>query len=506
MLALTAVACGQGGSLSPPSVEGLSGYVFAGFGTDGNFSGQPLAGVLVRYESAGEVATVTTDGDGFFSTRRKPAGPFAVHVLPHPGLAAARSVYGDPGTGLGLRLRFYLPLRRPVGSSPRGTGNRPVRAVTGTLVSPQGSVQPGFVRPGRTPGDPGTVGFVWWGAYRFQSATCPRCYSSVTGHDGTFEIQGLMGGQTPGRTLPFFAGNYDGVSSDGLIAHYTAYAFLPAVGALSSRPTDLGAVQLVPSTGVLPIHYDGTTAALAGSYGPGGVVYTFVQMHVAPPADFLELAEAANGPLLAGTVVPVQSVPVPPISEAESRYLFVTSFVLDARARDLPEVAATRAFRVPGQPVRVSHIQPPRILRVQSSNRPSFLWTPSPGATVHAVSVLDALFSEVWTGILGAHDSTAAVPLELQPGVYRVSVFASDALLPSDLVGSGRLPPLVEALRDMRPLPGSGRPVQAIGDVLRPLLQAPAATGGRGQLVPVALTSPRAVREAVGRPVEFRVP
>ncbi|MDR7563310.1 MAG: hypothetical protein QN172_05955 [Armatimonadota bacterium] len=500
-----ASACGRGGASLPVPVGGLSGYVFAGAGTDGNFSGEPLPGIEVRYESGGEVLTVTTDQNGFFSTGRIPAGPFALHVLPPPGMAAARSLYAS-GAEVGLQVRFYLPLRRPVGNSPRGTGNRPVAAVTGTLLDPEGSAQPGSVPPGRTPGEPGTVGFVWWGAYRFQSTACPRCYSTVAGPDGTFEIQGFLGGQTLGRTFPFFAGNYDGVSSDGLTAFYTAYAFLPAVDALSSRPTDLGQVRLVPSTGILPIHYGDTTLALAEGYGPGGVVYTFVQMSTGPAGDPLELAETANGPLPAGRILPVQPVPVPPIPEAESRYFVATSFVLDSRARGLPEISATRVFRIPGQPLRIDHLRPPRILRIEGSFRPSFFWMPSPGSTVHAVTVLDGSFSEVWTGILGGEGSTATLPLDLRPGTYRVFVFASDAAHPADLVAAGRLPPLVEVLRDLGPAGASGRDVRALGEALRPL-RTTVGTGDRGQLLlrSAALAS-RTAREAVSEPREFAVP
>jgi len=501
-----ASACGRDGASAPALVGGLSGYVFAGAGTDGNFSGESLPGVLVRYESGGEVRTVTTDENGFFAVGRTPSGPFTLHVLPPPQVAAARSVYGVHPADTGLVLRFYLPLRRPVGSSPRGTGNRPLPAVTGILLSPEGSAQPGSVPPGKTPGEPGTVGFVWWGAYRFQSAACPRCYSTVVGPDGVFEIQGYLGGQTLGRTFPFFAGNYDGVSAEGLIAYYTAYAFLPAVDALSSGPTDLGRVQLVPSEGILPIHYDGSTTALAGSYGPGGLVYTFVQMYASPEADPLDLAEVVNGPLRLGTVLPVQSVPVPQIPEAESRYFVVTSFVLDGQARTLPEVAATQVFRIPGQPLRVSHLRPPRILRVEGRSRPSFFWMPAPGATLHAAILLDASYSEVWTGILSGEGSTATLPLDLRSGSYRVFVFASDALRPADLVAAGRMPPLLRALRDLGALGVTGGDVRAIGEALRPLRTA-LATGDRTHLLSVGTRSTsRAIREAVSEPQEFRVP
>lgn len=500
-------ACGRGGAPAPVSVGGLSGYVFAGAGTDGNFSGEPLAGVLVRYESGGEVRTVTTDGNGFFAVGRTPTGPFALHVIPPLQVAAARSVYGVSLADTGLVLRFYLPLHRPVGGSPRGTGNRPLPAVTGVLLDPEGSGQPGSVPQGKTAGEPGTVGFVWWGAYRFQSAACPRCYSTVAGPDGAFEIQGFLGGQTLGRTLPFFAGNYDGVSADGLIAYYTAYAFLPAVDALSSRPADLGRVRLVPSAGILPIQYDGTTVSLATSYGPGGLVYTFVQMYTSPPADLLELAEVVNGPLRLGTVLPTQSVPVPQIPEGDSRYFVATSFVLDGRARTLPEVAATQVFRTPGQPVQVSHLRPPRILRVEGGSRPSFLWTPAPGATVHAAVVLDASYSEVWTGILGGEGNTATVPLDLRPGSYRMFVFASDALRPADLVGAARTPSLLGIQRDLGPLRTAGGDMRALGDALR--LRARVTAGGHGRLFSAGTTSTptsRAVREAVSELREFGVP
>ncbi|MCS7173887.1 MAG: hypothetical protein N0A24_11065 [Armatimonadetes bacterium] len=498
-------ACG-GGASSPDLVGGLSGYVFAGIGGDGNFSGEPLPGIPVRYESGGEVVTVTTDQNGLFRTGRTPTGSFTLHVLPPPGVAAARSLYGVSATETGLMLRFYLPLRRPVGSSPRGTGNRPLSAVTGTLLDPEGSSQSGSVPPGKTPGEPGTVGFVWWGAYRFQSATCPRCYSTVAGPDGRFEIQAFLGGQMLGRTFPFFAGNYDGVSADGLIAYYTAYAFLPAVDALSSRPTDLGRVLLVPSTGALPVHYDDTTLSLAASYGPGGVIYTFVQLYTGPAGDLLELAEAANGPLPVGTALPVQSIPVPQIQEAESRYFVATSFVLDGRAQTQPEVAATQVFRIPGQPLRVGHLRPPRILRVEDRGRPSFFWTPSLGATVHAAVVLDASSSEVWTGILGGEGSAAALPLDLPPGSYRVFVFASDAARPADLAAAGRRPPLLEALRGLGSLKIPGRDVRALGDALRTLRTAWVTRDPGQLLLKGAAPASRAVREAVSAPGGFWVP
>ncbi len=503
-LVLGLAACGGGGAVPPPA-GGVGGYVFAGVGSDGNFSGRPLPGVVVRYESEGETLVLTTAADGSFWTGRMPASPFTLHVVPPPTVAAARSVCGLRVAETGTTLRFYLPTRTPAGGPHRPTGNRPLPAVVGTLVTPSGVPQAGSVPPRRTPGEPGTRGFVWWGAYRFQSVDCPRCYSTVAGQDGTFEIQGYLGGQALGRTFPFFAGNYDGVSPDRAVAHYTAYAFRPAVDVVSSGPAALGRVELVPVAGELAVHYDSATAAVAGRHGSGGVVYTYLMMAVGL-ADRLELAEAANGPSVLGTTVLTQSVPVPQVPEAPSRYFVAASFVVDTRARGLPEVAATLVSRTPGQPLRIGHLVPPAIQRVDATRRPTFTWTPSPGATLHAVTVLDARFSEVWTGVLGAHGTAAAVPFDLPPGLYRVFVFASDAQRPADLVASGDLPPLASAVVRLGPLTVGGRDVLALSDALGSLRRS-LNTQDRGQLLSVrARSAPAGVKEAVSQGQEFTVP
>jgi len=199
--ALSLAACGGGGG-GVPSGGGLSGYVFEGEGTDGNFSGRPIAGARVRYESGSEVVTVTTDASGFFATGRVPSGPYTLHVIP-PGSAqaASESVYALTLAETGPVVRFYLPLRRSAGTPSRGSGNRPTSSVVGRLRDQTGSPQPGSVPAGGSPGDPGTVGFVWWGIYRAQSSSCPRCYSTIAGSDGTFDIQSLLGGVERGGRL-----------------------------------------------------------------------------------------------------------------------------------------------------------------------------------------------------------------------------------------------------------------------------------------------------------------
>lgn len=502
--ALSLVACGGGGGGVLPG-GGLSGYVFEGEGTDGNFSGRPLSGVQVRYESGSEVVTVTTDASGFFATGRNPSGPYTLHVIPPTSAqAASQSVYGMTLAETGPVVRFYLPLRRPAGGPSRWTGNSPTSSVVGILRDQTGSPQPGSVPAGGSPGDPGTVGFVWWGIYRAQSPSCPRCYSTVAASDGTFDIQSLLGGQALGRTFPFFAGNYDGLTFDGAIAFYSQYVFYPKVDALSSGPTDLGPVVMGPTAGLLPVTYDNSTATLANGYGSGGLVYTFVQMYVSITSDPLELAEAANGPFVYGSTLPAQSVPVPQIPEtAESRYFLGRSFALDANAPPTAEIALTTAFRVAGSPLRIGHLTPARSLQAGSGPRRTFAWTPGPGATVQVVVVQDASELEVWRGILRGDAATAAMPFDLSPGSYGVFVYSNDLDRPADWVTGqpsvGRRAGL-EGLRRARP---AMVPRQALVTSLRPLRMA------LRQVRPLLGKTPFAnnmVREALSSLRPFSVP
>lgn len=435
--AVALAGCGAGGAVS----GGLSGRVFEGAGTDGAWSGRPVAGARVTYHGPDGTVTVTTDASGSFSVGRTPSGPFDLHVVPATSDVAAFSAYGLPGHVSARPLAIYLSLRRSAGGPPpRFGGGSATSAVTGRLLDASGNPQPGSAPTFGSVGDPGTVGFVWWGLYRAQSPGCPRCYSAVSGSDGGFDVQGVLGGERAGRTHPFFAGNYDGASDGGRVLHYTQFAYRPAVDVLRSGPTSLGNVVMAPALTALPVLYDPSAVALVNGYGAGGISYAFVQMYTSIASQPLELAEVAAGPVVGGGLSG-QSVPVPGIPESQSTYFFATAFAFDLNAPVTAEFALTTTFRVAGQPLRVGYLTPPRSVQTGTGSRRTLSWVPPVGATLQYAAVTDTALVPWWEAVLPGGASSAAAPVDLQAGSYYAYVYATDALRPEEAVtGTVRLP------------------------------------------------------------------
>ncbi|GBD29362.1 hypothetical protein HRbin32_00450 [bacterium HR32] len=430
--------CGGGGGAVS---GGISGRVFEGAGTDGGWSGRPVAGARVTYQGPGGTVTVTTDASGSFSLAVSPTGAFDLHVVPPTGDVAAFSAYGLPAQVSARPLAIYLSLRRPAGGPPpRSGGGSAASAVTGRLLDASGNPQPGAPPDFGSVGDPGTVGFVWWGFYRAQSPGCPRCYSTLSGPDGGFDVQGIMGGERAGRTHPFFAGNYDGISDGGRVLHYTQFAYRPAVDVLRSGPTPLGDVVMRPVAASLPLLYDPSALALVNGYGAGGLSYAFVQMYTSIASQPLELAEVAAGPAVGGGLSG-QPAPVPEIPESQSTYFFATAFAFDLSAPVTAEFALTTAFRVSGQPLRVGYLTPPRSLQTGSGSRRTLSWVTPAGATLQYAAITDTALVPWWEAVLPGGTGSAAVPVDLQPGPYYAFVYATDALRPEEVVsGAVRLP------------------------------------------------------------------
>lgn len=429
---LLASGCGGGGAAPP--LGGLSGYVFEGVGTEGAWSGRPVPGARVTYEGPDGTTTVTTDASGFFAVGRAPRDPFNLHVVPPTSRAAAFSAFSLPASVASRPVAVYLSLREPAGGPPpRPGGGSAASAVVGRLLDTSGNPQPGAAPPFGQVGDPGTVGFVWWGIYRAQTLGCPRCYSTVSGADGSFDVQGILGGERVGRTHPFFAGNYDGAFDGGRVAHYTQFFYRPAVDALSTGPASLGDVRMSPVTTPLPLLYDSTAAGLVNGYGPGGLSYAFVSMYTSIASQPLELAEAAAGPAAGGGLAG-QAVPVPSIPESQSTYFYATAYAFDLNAPVTAEFAVTTAFRVAGRPLRVGYLTPPRLVRTGSGARRLLTWSPPDGATLQYAAVTDASLVPWWEAVLPGGVGSAAVAVDLQPGAYYAFVYATDAVRPEEVV------------------------------------------------------------------------
>lgn len=456
LASLLVAACGGGGGVG--GTGGVSGYVFEGVGVDGAWSGRPVAGARVTYRGPDGAVTVTTDGAGFFATGRSPSGPFDLHVVPPTARAAAFSAFSLSPSAASRPLAVYLSLREPAGGpAPRPGGGSARSAVTGRLLDASGNPQPGSGPAFGSPGDPGTVGFVWWGQYRAQTPGCPRCYSTVSGPDGGFDVQGVLGGERAARTYPFFAGNYDGVSDGGRVAHYTQFAYLPAVDALASGPAVLGDVRMGPVTSSLWLAYDPSAAALVNGYGPGGLSYAFVQVYVSIASAPLEVAEAVAGPAVGGGMGG-QSVPVPQVPESQSTYPFATALAFDLNSPATAEFALTTAFRVTGQPLRVGYLTPPRSVHTGSGTRRTLTWSAPAGATLQYAAVTDRSLVPWWEGLLPGSATSAALPVDLAGGSYYAFVYANDSVRPEDVVsGAVRLSPRRPA--DWRRL-GQRRPLR----------------------------------------------
>ncbi len=450
-------ASGCGGAGAGARAGGVSGYVFEGLSPEGAFSGRPVSGATVVYRDAEGQVSVTTDGSGFFAVGRSPAGAFDLHVVaPTPRLAAF-SVFGLPPSAAARPLSLYLSLREPAGGPPPRTGGGTVRsAVRGRLVDASGSPQPGAGPGFGSPGDPGTLGFVWWGRYGAQTAGCPRCYSAVSGPDGSFDVQGVLGGELAGRTHPFFAGNYDGAFDAGRVLHYTQFHYRPAVDVLDTGPADLDEVRMGPVSSTVSVLYETSASGLVSGYGSGGLSYTFVSAYVSIAGEPLQLAEAAAGPAVGGGLGG-QPVPVPQLPEGQSTYLFATALAFDVNSPVTAEFALTTTYRVSGGPVRVGYLVPPRSVRTGSGSRRILTWQPPSGATLQYAAVTDPSLVPVWEGLLGGAASSAALPVDLRPGSYYAFVWATDGFSLEEVV-SGARRYAVRFPRDWR-RPGARRPL-----------------------------------------------
>jgi len=438
-------ACGgsMGGQPTPtpcPVVNGvpdpgggtnLRGFVFEGEGTDGKFSGRPMACVTVVVEAGASRWVLQTDRYGFFDVGSTPPA-FNLHVLPpQQAGAAAVSIFDLSTASTGQVLRIYIPLRHSVGGpTPRDPGTSLTLAVSGRLLDADGNPQVGAFPPGGIPGEPGSIGFVWWGAYGTRAGS-DWVDSGITDTTGRFSLWTRLGGEVLGRTRPFFAGNYDGRSSTGDVLFFTQFTVRPAVDVLAGQITDLGTLQLSRVNQQVKLQYDAAAQALLASWGPNGLGFTFVKARLSPGAQDLELARAFNGPYQ-GTIVAEQSVPVPGIVTGSAQALYALSYAFDATVTDgTGELSITQS--PPGfSQLLVSLLTPPRNFMWDGSRR--FTWTTLPDATLYEVNVRDDQNLPVWIGVRGAGQNWAMLPFALARGRYFAYVVASDAETPATRV------------------------------------------------------------------------
>ncbi len=443
-LATLALLAGCGGSMGSqptqtpcPVADGvpdpgggtnLRGFVFEGEGTDGKFSGRPMACVTVIVEAGASRWVLQTDRYGFFDVGSTPVA-FNLHVLPpSEASAAAVSIFDLTTASTGQVLRVYLPLRRSVGGpTPRDPGTSLTLAVRGRLLDAQGNPQVGAFPPGGVPGEPGSIGFVWWGAYGTRAGS-DWVDSGITDTTGRFSLWTGLGGEVLGRTRPFFAGNYDGRSPAGDLLFFTQFTFRPAVDVLAGQVTDLGTLQLSRVDQQVNLLYDATAQALLASWGPNGLGFTFVKARLSPGAQDLELARAFNGPYQGG-IRAEQSVPVPRVVVGSAQALYALSYAFDATVTDgTGELSVTQTPSGSSQ-LLISFIAPPRNFAWDGSRR--FTWTTLLNATLYEVNVRDDQNLPVWIGVRGAGQNEAALPFTLARGRYFAYVAASDSETPA---------------------------------------------------------------------------
>ncbi len=435
-------ACGGGPQATPPPTPcpassglpspgpgtTLRGFVFEGEGTDGRFSGRPVACATVIVESGTVRQVLETDAQGFFDTGLTPV-EFTLHVLPPAATqAAAVSLYDLRTTATGQVVRVYLPLRRPVGGPVRDPGSSLVPAVAGRVLDREGAPQVGAYPPGGAPGDPDSTGFVWWGVYG-GTAGGRWVDSGITDSEGRFTLWSSLGGERLGRTRPFFAGNYDGRSPGRDVLFFTQYSFQPAVDVLVGQPADLGTVRMSAVDGQLVVQYDAAAREVLASWGPNGLGFTYLLARVSVAAEDLEVARAFNGPYQ-GQLQTDQTVPVPQVAVGPSQYLHAVSFAFDATVLDnTGELAVTWARSGDGRVV-LSYLSPPRNFQWEAQAR-RFTWATSLEATLYEVNLRDPDNLPVWLGLRGAGQNAATVPFALPAGRYFAYVYANDAETPA---------------------------------------------------------------------------
>ncbi len=401
-----------------------------GTGTDGQVSGRPVGCARVVVELANREVAVFTDASGAFSTGLSGSFPYAVHVFPPGGSqAAAVSVYDLHTQETGLRLRVALPLQKPAGPPPPSSQPRP--ALRGRLLDSAGVPQPGFLPRGARPGDPGTIGFVWWGAYGGGIGP-PWIDSGVTDDLGGFDL--LTDSVTRrGSVRPFFAGNYTGRTPSGDVRFFWEYVLLPSVTLPPEGSADLGTVRMVPVTGSVLLFYDAAARDVLRALDRNGVSLALVLARPAGELEDLELARAYTGPLV-GTLAVRQEVPVPSVlSSGAFRGVFAVGYAFDASVRDgTGELSVTHSPLV-GSFIQVSYLAAPGPPSWDSLGA-SFRWSRVTGATVYEVNLRDSAGRPVWVGVRSGEADTAPMPSGVAGRGALVYVYANDVERPASWV------------------------------------------------------------------------
>ena len=443
-------------SSGPPDPGGgttLRGFVFEGAGTDGAWSGRPVACARVVVVTSSGSVELFTDAQGFFDVGRTPT-EFSLHVFPpQSAQAASVSVLDGRTANTGQVVRVYLPLNRPAGSPGRDPGGSLQLALTGRLVDADGNPQVGSYPAGGEPGEPGSTGFVWWGAAGRRSAG-NWVDSGITDSAGRFQIWTYLGGERLGTTRPLFGGNYDGRRDGGDVLHYTAYAYRPAVDVLLGRTADAGTLTVWAPDTEVRVAYDPAAREVLASWGPNGLGFTYLVSRPSVTADCLEFGRAFTGPFRGG-IATEQRVPAPlPLaSGAVGTLVLARSFAFDATVTDntgelsYTEVAATGLPPV----VTLSYLAPPRNFAWNAATR-TFSWSSLLGAAGYEVYLHDAENRLVWVGVRGALQNSVALPFAPARGGYYAYVEGHGPGRPEGLAGRpGGRQPAACALRGGRP-------------------------------------------------------
>lgn len=442
------VGCGGGGgpvanptpspcpaASGPPDPGGgttLRGFVFEGQGTDGAFSGRPVACARVVVATGSGSVELSTDARGFFDLGSTPT-EFALHVFPPPTAQAASVSVLDARTATtGQVVRLYLPLNRPVGSPSRDPGGSLAPAVRGRLVDGDGRPQVGSYPAGGAPGDPGTTGFVWWGRGA-TNISGNWVDSGITDSSGRFTVWARLGGERLGLTRPLFAGNYDGRRDGGDVLHYTAYAYLPSVDVLAGSTADVGTLTLRPVEAELRVLYDTAAREVLAGWGPDGIGFTYLLSQPSVAADRVEFGRAFTGPYRGG-IATEQRVPAPQplVSGAVGTFVLARSYAFDATVTDGTGELSFTEVAASGSPpsVTVTYLAPARNFAWTAHSR-TFTWASLLLAGGYELWLHDAENRVVWVGVRGSLQNSVTVPFALARGGYYAYVKATDLDAPA---------------------------------------------------------------------------
>ncbi|MDR7400284.1 MAG: hypothetical protein QN144_13390 [Armatimonadota bacterium] len=435
-------------SSGPPDPGGgttLRGFVFEGAGTDGAWSGRPVACARVVVVTSSGSVELSTDGQGFFDVGSTPT-EFSLHVFPpQSAQAASVSVLDGRTANTGQVVRVYLPLNRPAANPGRDPGGSLQLALTGRLVDGDGNPQVGSYPAGGEPGEPGTTGFVWWGAAARRSAGS-WVDSGITDSAGRFQIWTHMGGERLGTTRPVFAGNYDGRRDGGDVLHYTAYAYLPAVDVLAGHTADVGTLTVRAPDTQVRVTYDPAAREVLAGWGPNGLGFTYVLSRPSVTADCLEFGRAFTGPFRGGIATEQQvPAPLPLASGAPGTLVLARSFAFDASVTDNTGELSYTEVTATGMPpaLTVSYLAPPRNFAWNAASR-TFTWSSLLGAGGYEVYLHDPGNRLVWVGVRGALQNSVALPFTPARGGYYAYVKATDLDAPrgwlAGQVAAGRKP------------------------------------------------------------------